>query len=51
MDLGDAFQWAAGESAVGIMLSELRRVHGQITDKIEAMASFSDLASHSEETI
>lgn len=44
MDLGDAFQWAAGESAVGIMLSELRRVYGQITDKIEAMASFSDSA-------
>eukprot|EP00434_Breviolum_minutum_P009067 symbB.v1.2.007983.t1/scaffold496.1/size195705/7 len=45
MDLGDAFQWAAGESAVGIMLSELRRVYGQITDKIEAMASFSHVAS------
>jgi hypothetical protein len=42
MDLGDAFQWAAGENAEGIMLSELRREYGQaLAEKIEAMASFS----------
>ena len=42
MDLGDAFQWAAGENAEGIMLSELRREYGQaMAEKIEAMASFS----------
>lgn len=46
MDLGDAFQWAAGENAEGIMLSELRREYGQaLAEKIEAMASFSYVAS------
>ena len=37
VDLGDAFQWAAGENAEGIMLSELRKLHGPtLAEHIEA---------------
>lgn len=46
MDLGDAFHWAAGENAEGIMLSEIRRKFGnQMAKTIGEMASFSYVAS------
>ncbi|CAJ1411445.1 unnamed protein product [Effrenium voratum] len=46
VDLGDAFQWAAGENAEGIMLSELRKLHGPtLAEHIEDMNDFSHAAS------
>ena len=46
MDLGDGFQWAAGENAEGIMLAELRRCYGpQLAQQVEQMAAFSYVAS------
>lgn len=52
VDLGDAFQWAAGENAEGIMLSELRRAYGQsLVEQVEAMASFSHLLHRAREEV
>ncbi|CAE7770470.1 ankrd54, partial [Symbiodinium necroappetens] len=46
VNLGDVFQWAAGENAEGIMISELRRFYGNpLAETIEALDPYSHAAS------
>jgi len=46
MQLGDIFQWAAGENAPDLMLSDIRRLYGDATASIVArMSPFSNHAS------
>ncbi|CAE6956906.1 ankrd54 [Symbiodinium natans] len=46
VNLGDVFQWAAGENAEGIMLSELRHLYGNaFAQTVEALDPYSHAAS------
>eukprot|EP00933_Yihiella_yeosuensis_P027110 TRINITY_DN21035_c2_g1_i1.p1 TRINITY_DN21035_c2_g1~~TRINITY_DN21035_c2_g1_i1.p1 ORF type:complete len:890 (-),score=157.73 TRINITY_DN21035_c2_g1_i1:360-2993(-) len=46
VDVGDTFQWAAGENAAEIMLAEMRRLFGEaLSERIAELSHFSNNAS------